>query len=263
VVNCHLVICGTSIIDNYSRIPTIPDEDKRICENDHELLERSSPANTFFLKVYEYLKRDPWRASAELNAMRKYLENGLVNEVYLYHTDTGRGRFCATILEKYLRDIYMLQKIESIRVEGFGVKEYFEDGLVNLLDKLMDKIQKLTKPGNKIYLNATGGFKPENAITIIAASLLNINEIYYIHEKFIEPIKLPILPITINPKYTKLLKELHQEHKLHGFTPKTRIEKEYGSEIINELKERNLVKEENGKIILRKWTEIMIKHIKL
>jgi len=262
MVNSHLVICGTSIIDNYSRT-TSSDEDKRICEDDRELRERSSPANQFFIKVYDYLKRDPWKASAELNAMKRYLEKGLVDEVYLYYTDTGRGKFCATILEKYLRDVYTPRRIESYKVEGFGIKEFFEDGLVNLLDKLMSKIQNLITAGHKIYLNATGGFKPENAITVIVASLLNINEIYYIHERFIEPIKLPILPITINPKYTKLLKELYEDHKLHGFTPKTRIEKNYGSEMVDELKERNLVKEENGKIILRKWTEIMLKYMKL
>jgi len=262
VKNYHLVVCGTSILDNYSRIPTISDEDKRICLDDAEVRKRSSPADPFFIRVYEYLLKDPWKASAELNAMRKYLDEGLVDEVYLYHTDTGKGTFCALIIEKYLSYAYTL-RVNSIRVEGFGLMEFFEDGLVNLLDKLMSKIHELTKTKCKIYLNATGGFKPENAITVIAASLLNINEIYYIHERFAEPIKIPILPITITPKYTKILKELYEYHKLHGFASKTRIEEIYGSETLNELKDRNLVKEENGKIILRKWTRTIIKYINL
>jgi len=261
-MNTHLVICGTSIIENYSKLQTISDEDKYICLNDNELLKRSNPKDPFFIKVYNSLIKDPWKACAELNSMRKYLDEKLVDEVYLYHTDTGRGKFCASIIEKYLSDNYNL-KVNKIRVEGFGIKEFFEDGLVNLLDKLMSKIHDLIKNGNKVYLNATGGFKPENAITVIVASLLNIDEIYYIHERFAEPIKLPILPITINPKYINLLKEIYENHKLYGFTIKSYIEEKYGSEIINELKNRNLVKEEDGKIILRKWTEIMMKYIDL
>jgi putative CRISPR-associated protein (TIGR02619 family) len=259
-MNVHIVTCGTSIIENYSRHPNIPSEDSRIIMVDDEVLKRASPKHEFFIRVYEFLKANPYNASAELKAMKRFLEDKLVDEVYLYHTDTGKGLFCARIIEKFLTDVHRL-RVETIRVEGFGVEGFFEDGLINLLDKIIDKTIRLVKAGNNVFLNATGGFKPENAILTTAASLLGIQNIYYIHEKFREHVNLPILPLAIDQKYLKPLQELYNNHKKHGFTPLKTFTEQYSVNILQNLKDRNLVIEENGKIKLRKWTYTILKYI--
>lgn len=259
MMNVHLVVCGTSVVENYKRSSGVSDDDKRICDDDVELFRRATPADWFFLRVYEFVRVDPFRASAELNSMRKFLEAKAVDEVYLYYTDTGKGVFCAKVIEKFLVDCYGL-RCSSIKVEGFGVKGFFEDGLINLLDKLMGKIGELHRAGVNVYLNATGGFKPENAIAVLAASLLNVKNIYYIHERFQDVEMIPIFPISITSDYVKPLKKLYDDYRLHGFTPKGEFEKIYGMDMIEDLKDRNLIKEEDGRLVLRKWTVTILKY---
>lgn len=227
--------------------------------DDGEVLKRAYPGSIFFIRVYDFLKANPYGVSAELNAMKDFLRDKLVDEAYLYHTDTGKGLFCAKIIEKFLMDVYSL-RVETIRVDGFGVKGFFEDGLVNLLDKVMDKIYRLIKAGHNVYLNATGGFKPENAMLIMAASLLGVQNIYYIHERFIEPVNLPIFPLAINQKFIDPLKKLYNDYKEHSFTPLKVFIEQYGENTLHNLKSRNLIAEENGRIKLRRWAYTILKY---
>jgi len=151
-----------------------------------------------------------------------------VNEVHLYSTDTGRGKFCANQLQKYFYDEIGV-KADIVRVEGFGIPLQFEEGLVNLLDKISNKITTLKQnPNNQIYLNATGGFKPENAILYTSAALLKIDNIYYLHEESKKPVQLPLIPITLNPKYMKILRHIDKYENEHGFTPKSQFTQKYG-----------------------------------
>ncbi|MEM2193488.1 MAG: putative CRISPR-associated protein [Candidatus Methanomethylicia archaeon] len=258
-MNVHLVTCGTSIIENYIRRLDPSSEDRRIAESDVEVMKRVMPADPFFRRVYSLLREDPYAMSAEINAMRGFLENKLISKVYLYHTDTGKGLFCAKLIEKYLTD--NLIETETIRVEGFGVEGFFEDGLVNLLDKVMDKAYRLLEAGFNVYLNATGGFKPENAILTIAASLLGIQNIYYIHERFRSHVDIPVLPLTLSHEYLKPLKHLYEECGKHGFASQFQFIENYGKNIFSSLRNRNLITIEDGRIKLRKWTYIMLKYI--
>jgi len=204
-----------------------------------------------------FLKSNPRRASPEVNAMWEYIDRGEVNEIYLYHTDTGAGKFCAGLLKKFFEEEFHIEA-HTIRVNGFGLD--FEEGLANLLDKIVDKVVKLrTSPLVEVYLNATGGFKPENAILVIAASLLNIKTIYYMHEKFKEPIELPIFPLTIDSKYVKELKWIRNQEKEHGFALREDFVKKFNIKMIEELKAKKLIVEENGRLKLRKWTKTLIK----
>ncbi len=258
IKHVHLVTVGAGIVNNYLRDNPSDLEFKRVCLNDKELFKRASEVFPVFQRVYSYLCKNPRRASPEVNAMWKYLERGLVNQVYLYHTDTGVGKFCAELLRKYFREEHNIETY-VVKLEGFGL--VFEEGLTSLLDKVVDKIRKLTlSPLVRVYLNATGGFKPENAILVLAASLMNVKTIYYMHEKFKEPIELPIFPLTIKEEYLKILKQINEYEKMHGFSIKIELIKKIGEAKLNELKERNLIVEENGRIKLRKWMKVMLKY---
>lgn len=99
-VYVHLVTVGASIISNYLREKR-GDPICNVLSNDSLLLKHATDSSKVFMKVYEYLKSDPRKASPEINAMWKYIDRGLVSQVYLYHTDTGAGKFCAEILKKF------------------------------------------------------------------------------------------------------------------------------------------------------------------
>lgn len=258
-VYVHLVTVGAGIISNYLREKR-GDPICNVLSNDSLLLKHATDSSKVFMKVYEYLKSDPRKASPEINAMWKYIDRGLVSQVYLYHTDTGAGKFCAEILKKFLREELHIETY-VIKVNGFGLD--FEEGLANLLDKIVSKLHKLSKtPIAETYLNATGGFKPENSILVIAASLLNIKTIYYMHEKFKEPIELPILPLTISRKHLEKIKWIRKQEKQHGFALKKEFTEKYSEKELEELKNKKLIIEENGKIKLRKWTKTIIKIMK-
>lgn len=256
----HLVTVGISIINNYLR--NYADErEKIILRDDKEVFKYCSPSTKLFLNVYEKVNLNPQRMSAELNAMWNYIQSRLVDEVYLYSTDTGRGMFCAKQLQKYFYDQIGI-KAYVIRVSGFGLPLQFEEGLVNLLDKISNKIVQLKRnPNNKIYLNATGGFKPENAILYTIAALLQIDNIYYLHEESKQLVLLPLIPISLNLKYKEMLKYIKEYQKIHGFMPKNQFIQIYGEENLCHLKAWNLVVEENGKIKLRKWMKIILESL--
>ena len=256
----HLVTVGISIISNYCR--NFAEEDElKILKDDWEVCKRSTPSSRLFMNVYERVKAEPRSMSAELNAMWNYIQEKMVNEVYLYSTDTGRGEFCANQLQKYFYDEIGV-RANIVKIGGFGVPSQFEEGLVNLLDKISNKITTLKQnPNNQIYLNATGGFKPENAILYTSAALLKIDNIYYLHEELKKTVQLPLIPITLNPKYMKILKYMNNYEREHGFTPKSQFAQKYGEENLHHLKTWNLIIEENGRIKLRKWTKTILKYI--
>ena len=248
-MHVHIITVGASIIINFKNQTKDPNI-RSLIENDKELLKRATPANPLFQTVYQLLQKNPYNMSAELNAMKEYLEKGEVDEAYLYYTSTGTGKFCATILQTYLKNIGI--NTHPIEVKGFGIE--FEEGLVNLLDAITEKIIELKRrPNTQIYLNATGGFKPENAMLTIAASILGVENIYYMHEKFKKVESLPTIPLTITPKYLKILKTIKEQERKQGFALKREIPE------ANELISRNLIEESNGRIKLRKWTKIILK----
>lgn len=259
-LHIHLVTVGAGILTNFLRSTQCTEEDKTIIKNNLELIKRATPTSKLYIKVYNYLLSNPRKVSPEINAMWNYINENKVSEVYLYATNTGKGLFCSNILRKYFYDKIKV-KTEIIIIKDFGI--LFEDGLINLLDKLSKKIFELKRnPNIKIYLNATGGFKPENAILYVIASMLKIDQIYYIHENFKEPIKLPLIPLSIDPSYLQILKEILNYQTKHGFMPKTTFLEKHGHNQLEHLKTWNLIIEENGKIKLKKWTKTILKTIK-
>ncbi len=260
VVHVHLITVGAGILSNYLRSRYVTSNDYRIINDDNELFKRASPSSELFRRVYHYLLTDPRSVSPELNAIWNYIMLDKVDEVYLYATNTGRGVFCSSILEKYFYDVVKI-RVHKVIVKDFGL--LFESGLINLLDKISSKIIELKRnPNIKVYLNATGGFKPENAILYTIASLLRIDEIYYIHESFDQPVKLPVIPLSIDPSYYDILMEIYSNEIRHGFMLKSIFIENYGEDALIHLKDWNLIYEEDGKVKLRRWTKSFLKMIK-
>ncbi|MEZ0346276.1 MAG: putative CRISPR-associated protein [Infirmifilum sp.] len=256
--NTHIVTVGTSILRNAaSKLPpnTPPEVAARIkrwstapagSPEDAEAGNAAAPGTPEFKAVLSIVQNDPRQASAELNAMGTYLEQGSVDEVILLSTDSGASEFCAKILKEYLLQTFGIRNVETRRIPDLG--RDFEKGLYNLLDTLSTITKRNASKNKKTYLNLTGGFKPETAVAYLAASLLGIDRVYYVHETMREVVELPTLPITIKKDYAAAMRVLLEPH----------THPEIKSKILEELERRGLVERQGSNYKIRRWVQTLL-----
>lgn len=225
----HVIATGTSILRNFEfrfrgraeelgvegwfRLP--PDDPRQDVAWG---VARAGRGDEVYRALSDYLRSDPRGASAELNAFLRYVS--LSNHVppgevgvLVYSTDTGTGYLCARLIHEYLvGEGYAALTPEPVRVEGLGTsEESLDDGLANLLDKVVSVIREEVAKGVKVYVNATAGFKPETTFLTMAAALAGAAATYYIHEAFREVIELPLPPLTVDPKIKQLISKVGPE----------------------------------------------------
>ncbi|MEM3734682.1 MAG: putative CRISPR-associated protein, partial [Nitrososphaerales archaeon] len=202
-----------------------------------------------FDKVLDFVNKDPRRASAELNAYYRFesLRGKAEREFILYATDTGTGLFCARILKAHLEDKgYRVR--EPITLKGFGLGyDFFEEALTSVMDTVAKTVSKAE---GKVYLNATGGFKPETTFAVIAALLHGVRAVYYVHESFQDVVILPAPPLQIDSKYLERLKQIGVEGKQKYFLTDIL---NWDEASINELIDRQLIELRGGKAAPRRW----------
>jgi len=219
----HIVSLGTSIISNLRNrkgleIPFPPEDWLKDKREDRDFCEAA----------YKALAEDPYKMSAELNGMRDFLERGEVDEVYLIATDTEAGRFCSEVLKRYLseRGVRVLGESGPIlgyykvrRVEGEEeAAEVFSEHLSILFNHLVGFLRKHREElGKEVYINATGGFKPELAVLSLVGNLFLV-PVYYRHETFGVSVFLPpLIPPELFPDELTLLKRLSDAAGQKGY----------------------------------------------
>ncbi|ABW02333.1 putative CRISPR-associated protein [Caldivirga maquilingensis] len=223
--------------------------------------------DSFFEKTIEFVRNNPEGTSAELNTLIRFLLDFPYRqfeelEIYLYPTDTGTGKFCAQVIKEYL-DRYgneFMQKAginikpkvdEPIVVKDLGRDiNWFNEGLIELVNKFARLIINKTRSGYKVVVNATAGYKPETAYIALVAQLTGAWKIIYMHESFKSIVELPKLPLTIQEKYIEAL-------KIIGNGTLQNILKQMGIDV-NDLIERGLVTNEEGIIKPREWIQKLI-----
>ncbi len=248
----HVVTVGTSIVRNALQLGLPPDAAAVVrawasalpgSPEDVEAGERASPGQPEFQALYEVLSRDPRRVSAELNAMWGYLEGGEVSRAELLASDSGVSELCAKLLGEYLRRAWGVEAAVH-RVPQLG--RSFEEGLYNLLDALASLVRLHRSRGSRVYLNLTGGFKPEAAAAYVAACVLGADRVYYIHEAMREVVELPVPPLSLDPAYAGALKALHR-----GLAVPDRV--------AGELRARGLALSYGRELRLRRWVEVIVR----
>jgi len=197
----HIVTVGTSILGNYRARRGL----------DRQVL----PPET---DVFEFVKADPVGASAELAAMDPYLRAGNVQKVYLVYTETSDGTFCGEIVKKYL----LLQNIEVGEKPIEGIYDGASDetsqarflrGLEDLAYSVSKYIRNRQREGLEVFLNATGGYKPETAFLVLIANALRCR-VYYRHETMRSTVELPLLlPVKLGMGILELLRGLPRDGK--------------------------------------------------
>ncbi len=264
----HIFTVGASLIINASRAPNIPDNLKNLFstwikrvpgteEDKKTAAEFIGQKNKIVPHLYQLLKGNPRRYSAELNAylglVEKYPEFK-ADRVILYPTATGIGKVASTLLEQYLKDEQKIKEVEIIDVRRFGLgPDYFDEAILETLDKLCSRIKRLKEAGDRVFLNLTGGFKPEVSVALIAAALFEVDLAYYIYEVFNEVVVLPLLPLKVKES---TIKQISEAFKGRFVAPISDIPEE----LFDDLKSRGLilVDEEHDSVKLREWVKKII-----
>lgn len=215
--------------------------------------------------LYNFLKRDPRRVSAELNSFFSFIEGEGQDkddvEVMIYTTNTANNRLSVQIMYEYMRDIGYYFTGEPVIVKGFGEGiEFFEDGLKNMLDRVVRIIYSKTLQGYDVYVNATAGFKPETTFMVIASLLSRRRPptVYYMHESFKTPVEIPPISLDLDPKLIDMMRNF--------LTPVSEnqameILSKYGRRDVElyRLVENGLLEEKNGLVKTREWLKLLIK----
>ena len=143
------------------------------------------------------LSSSPYTMSAELNAMKWVLEDGCrdVRRIVLYASDTIPGMKCAELLKSYL-ETRCRAEIAVRVVKGLAREMWL--GISNLGKHIVDDVVEARRAGLDVYINLTGGFKPESGIALLAAAVSGANAVYYIHESFRDVVWLPIPPLRVD-----------------------------------------------------------------
>ncbi|ABL78661.1 putative CRISPR-associated protein, APE2256 family [Thermofilum pendens Hrk 5] len=215
---------------------------------DAEAGERAAPGTPEFKFLYDVLALDPRGVSAELNAMWPYLEAGRVAAAYLLASDSGASTLCASVLKEYLGEHGV--EVEVERVADLG--RDFDKGLYNLLDALSRAVEGYRRRGYAVYVNATGGFKPETAVVYAAASLFGASRVYYIHETMGEVVELPTLPLALSPGYEDFARLLEEPLARRELEAKVR------PEAIKDALARGILVEEGSQLRVRRWVRLLL-----
>ncbi|MCZ7641234.1 MAG: putative CRISPR-associated protein [Verrucomicrobia bacterium] len=184
----HILTVGISLLTNFAR--------ERSLEVDTAA--KHHPA------LGHFLQKDPRKACAEINSLDSrtgFLErktSGLA--VTLAFTTTGKGKLCASLLEKELKRRNVA--VHKLPVRGadapgrdltpeFAVRECAA-ALSELRQRVIAHVARLQKsdPPPRIELNCTGGYKAECAVLYELGRTLRL-PVYYLHETFKVAVELP------------------------------------------------------------------------
>jgi putative CRISPR-associated protein (TIGR02619 family) len=160
--------------------------------DDVECGRRASGSSSLARAALEALGVDPYGTSAELNAMRPWLEafesgsQGSLGGVVLIHSDTGAGSAASGVLRRYLEGAGV--SVWEVIVEGLGRPKSLVEGLERLYDTVLSEAGR----GGCTLLNPTGGFKVESGYALLAAQKGGALAAYYIHETFRDVVVIPL-----------------------------------------------------------------------
>jgi len=231
----HIVTVGASLLTNAITSEEIKNivGAGRIDQIEDKLRGGEINRNELFVRLTRFLEQRGDEASAELASMAKFLKDNKVDLAYLLYTDTEVGDLCSRVLSSYLRKRYNLD-VETVKVNGYRDEDAFSrEGLANLAMKVWNLIKR-HKESDRVYVCATGGFKPETAIVSLIANLHRVS-VYYRHETFRTQVAIPVLPIEwryqLMKKYSDALVQLISNKRI----PKNEFLSKYGEQLADEM----------------------------
>jgi putative CRISPR-associated protein (TIGR02619 family) len=263
---------GTSLLRNFvadTRFRSIVD---RFAMVDWDRVAVDDPRNTYpsgvicralknvelLAKLEQFALENPVRALAEVNGIETTLTKfptprGAV-DVVLIASQTCNSLLCAQIARKVLKAMGY-SNVEVVEVRALKSVDEFDEGLLELLDKVVEHIEGYLKRGYKVVVSATPGFKAETAFLTIVAMLLGIPSIY-IHESFKAPVTLPVLPIRVD---TATLSEVLELFRSSNCVDKGVAINVLGEKLSEYLFTQIITEKPGGEVCLRVWLSKLLK----
>jgi putative CRISPR-associated protein (TIGR02619 family) len=263
---------GTSLLRNFvadTRFRSIVD---RFAMVDWDRVAVDDPRNTYpsgvicralknvelLAKLEQFALENPVRALAEVNGIETTLTKfptprGAV-DVVLIASQTCNSLLCAQIARKVLKAMGY-SNVEVVEVRALKSVDEFDEGLLELLDKVAEHIEGYLKRGYKVVVSATPGFKAETAFLTIVAMLLGIPSIY-IHESFKAPVTLPVLPIRVD---TATLSEVLELFRSSNCVDKGVAINVLGEKLSEYLFTQIITEKPGGEVCLRVWLSKLLK----
>ena len=206
-----------------------------------------------FRSILSYVDSCPEEASVELNALYGFLSLSLQPrdkvEVYLYPADTNDSWLCARVLEEHLKG-RGFKAVELRRVRGLGAGvEAFSEALSRLAERVISDVRRAKSRGLRVYVNASAYARPESAFMVMVAATAGADEAYYLHEEFRSVVRVPLPPLSVDPRYAEPLRELAISMPVHAARSYLSLK----GLSLTELMERGLVEERDGEVVLRGW----------
>ena len=217
-----------------------------LLQNARRELKKEKPSED---ELVSFIGKDPRRASAELNTIFPLLEENKQHQhrVYLLHSDTEEGRLCAGALEQFISGLGLRAHACCVEVKELGSPENFTRGLANLLEQVVNLIRRHYAEGDRVFVHASGGFKPETTMAFLAANLPTTGApVFYVHESFREMIRLPALPVWPRKrrKFVELMNRMCQAREIY---PEA-LQRMFGREVIEEAKRLGWIVEEGNRL---------------
>lgn len=201
-------------------------------------------------ELASYLSSKRYSASAELSPFERTLsvfghKRG-ETLVILYSTSTCNSRLARDAIAGFLRsEGFHVQEAEIRSTRGV---DEFEEGLVELVDKVVRLIVDWKRRGARVFVNATPGYKAEASFLVLASLLAGADFIYYAHEAFKDLVMLPAIPIRIEESIERIARIFRE--------PRDPVEAEQilgDPGRLKDLELSGIITMDRGRYVTRKW----------
>ncbi len=144
---------------------------------------------------------DAVTASAETNTLQA-IGIQKSDHVLFLHSDTPEGCFCSERLQRFYANVVKCRKVAGrpLTALGYAHASFSQKGLKVLVEEAISAVRQAREGTLQPVFCATGGFKAEIAFLNLLGALLEV-EVYYIHERFREIVRLPRLPLNWNTEW--------------------------------------------------------------
>jgi len=208
----HIFSVGNSLCSHYEN--SLVEKEKK----DEEFWKHVYEDRNELKKILDFLRSDPETYSAEVQAFSCYkkaneskLSGTSSYELYFVITDTYSNRVVGKVLEIFFKE-------KGYKVDVPFKKDVFRedippgDVLFDLVQRLLEKINKKRNEGYRVLINATGGLKPYIWACSVISALTGV-EMYYVFEKNKKVIVYPPLFFKPSKDELEILKTLSEVKK--------------------------------------------------
>lgn len=272
VSKTYLSPIGTSLLANFAREKgskfsskyrdlqewaRLPPDDSRNIVDQGEIC-RAIDDQDLVNDMVDYVVSNKGKSCAEVNGVMSIMsifshKVGDIELVFMY-TRSCNTMLVEKVLVKALNKLGF-SEIREIGLTGISSLERFDEGLVEVLDRVSSIIRDSKVNGRRVYVNATPGFKAETSFIVLVSLILGADGVVYIHESFNKPVVIPAIPLSIRREEIETLLNVFGEENSLDIGVFTNV---VGQKDYQEYLDKGLIMLKGGKVYLRPWLRTLL-----